>query len=101
MRNSFDALCPKSLVKFRVESHVICAHCFACKFDDGFDSPGNTSFKRSTMNALMEVDGIFPGYDILEGRARFGSLNCGIIAERMAGEDQRKPTFFFVVMTCR
>jgi hypothetical protein len=97
MRNGLDTLRPDGLIEFRIESHIVCAHRFACEFDHGFDSPRSTFFERTAVNTLVEVDGVFSGDDILEGRAGLASLGmkckwkCKI-------EDERKPTFFFVVV---
>jgi len=51
--NSFDALCPYSLVEFRVESNIGCAHCFSCKLDDRFDCPRGSLFEGTTVDALV------------------------------------------------
>ena len=74
MRNGLDTPRPDSLVEFRIQSDVGCAHCFSCEFDDGFDSMGCTLLKRATVNTLMEVDGVFAGDDVFEGRASLASL---------------------------
>jgi len=98
--NGLDTPSPDCLVEFRIQSDVGCAHCFSCKFDDGFDSPGGTLFERSTVDTLMEVDGVFAGDDVLEGRASLASLG-EVLSERKTNERQRQTFFFVVLMTCR
>ena len=74
MRNGFDTLCPDSLVKFRIDSDVVRAHCFACKVDDGFDGPGSTAFEGTAVYELVKMDGVFSGDDVLEGGTCLASL---------------------------
>jgi hypothetical protein len=74
VRNGLDTLRPDGLVEFRIESDVARAHRLAREFDDGLDSPGSTLFERAAVHTLVEVDGVFPGDDVLEGRARLARL---------------------------
>ena len=75
MRDSLDSLRPDGLVEFGVESDVRCAHCLVSEIDHGFDSPRSTLFEGAAVYAFVEVDGVLPGNDILEGRA---SLAAGL-----------------------
>lgn len=69
MGDGLDALGPDGLVEFGVESDVGGAHGLLGKVDDGLDGPGSALFEGAAVDALVEVDGVFAGHDILERRA--------------------------------
>jgi len=67
--NGLDTLRPDSLVEFGVEPHIGGPHCLLGEVDHGFDGPGGTLFEGAAVHALVKVNGVLPGNDILEGRA--------------------------------
>jgi len=69
MGNSLDSLSPDSLVEFGVQSHISGSHRFLGKVDHGFDGPGSSLFEGAAVHALVEMDGVLPGNDILQRRA--------------------------------
>lgn len=78
MGNRLDTLRPHSLVKLGVDSHIRSAHRLGGEVDDRLDGPRSTLFEGSAVHALVHVDGVLPGDDILEGRAL---LAAGLYAE--------------------
>ena len=77
MGNRLDALCPESLVELGVEADVGGAHRLLGKVNDGLDGPGSSLLEGAAVDALVEVDGVFAGHDILEGGARLAALQEG------------------------
>ena len=76
-----DTLRPDSLVKLGVDSHIRSAHRLLCEVNDRLDSPWGTLFEGSAVHALVEVDGVLPGDDVLEGRALLaaGLTKVGVV----------------------
>ena len=74
MRNGLDALRPECLVELGVEADVRGAHRLLGELDDGLDGPGSTLLEGAAVDALVQVDGVFAGHDILEGRACLAAL---------------------------
>jgi len=66
VRNGLDALSPECLVEFGVKSNVLCSHFLLCECDDGFYSPWSTFLEGTTMNALVKMDGVLAGDNILQ-----------------------------------
>jgi len=86
---ALDAPSPDSLVKFGVQPHIGGAHRLSCKGDDGLDGVGCALLEGAAMDAFVEMDGVFAGHDILEGRASLaaaGGLFGGGLSERMRCE---------------
>ena len=74
MGNALDTLCPDRLVKLRVEPDVGGAHGLLGELDDGLDCVGSPLLERTAVHALVQVDGVFTGHDILECRACLAGL---------------------------
>ena len=74
MRDALDTARPEFLVEFGVDSDVGGAHGFRSELDNGLDGVRSSLLERSSVDALMEVDGVFPRHDILESRASLASL---------------------------
>ena len=74
MGNALDTLRPDSLVELGVETNVLGAHCLLCELDYGLDGMGGPLLERTAVHALVQVDGVLPGDDVLEGRARLAGL---------------------------
>ena len=74
MRHILNTLRPQLLVQLRVQTHVFGAHRLLRKVHDGFDRPRGTLFERPPVHALVQVDGVLAGDDVLEGRARLAGL---------------------------
>lgn len=89
MGNRLDALCPESLVELGVEADVGGAHRLLGKVDDGLDGPGSALLEGAAVDALVEVDGVFAGHDILEGGARLAAL-CMRVESASRVQEERK-----------
>ncbi len=72
--DGLDALCPESLVEFGVETDVRGAHRLVREVNDGLDGPGGALLEGAAVDALVEVDGVFAGHDILERGALLAGL---------------------------
>ena len=66
--HALDAAGPERLVELGVDTDVLGAHRLLGKVDDGLDGVGGTLLEGAAVHALVEVDGVLPGNDILEGR---------------------------------
>jgi hypothetical protein len=66
---ALDPPCPQSLIQFRINPHITRSHCFVCEIDDGFDSPWCPFFEGTAVDEFVQMDGVFTGDDVLEGRA--------------------------------
>lgn len=69
MRHALNTPLPNSLVQLRVDPDIGSAHSLLGEGDDGLDARGSTLLERCAVDALVEVDGVFTGDDVLEGRA--------------------------------
>ena len=69
MRYRLDTLRPHRLVELGVDPHIGGAHRLGGEVDDALDSPSSALFEGSAVHALVHVDGVVPGHDILEGGA--------------------------------
>jgi len=69
MRHALNTLSPDSLVKLGVDADIGGAHSLLGELDDGLDGPWGALFEGSAVHELVEVDGVFPGDDVLEGGA--------------------------------
>ena len=74
MGDVLDATCPERLVELGVDADVGGAHGLLGEVDDGLDGPGRTLLEGAAVHALVEVDGVFAGDDVLEGRACLAGL---------------------------
>ena len=72
--NRLDALCPESLVELGVEADVGGTHGLLGELDYGLDGMGGPLLERTAVHALVQVDGVLPGDDVLGGRARLAGL---------------------------
>lgn len=77
VRHALDALCPKRLVELGVKTDIGGAHGLLREVDDRLHGMGGTLLKRAAVDALVEVDGVFAGDDVLEGGA---SLAAGLLS---------------------
>ena len=77
MGHALDALGPDRLVELGVEADVGGAHGLLGELDYGLDGMGGPLLERTAVHALVQVDGVFAGDDVLEGRARLARLLCG------------------------
>ena len=87
--DGLDALCPDSLVQLGVKTDVLGAHRLLGKVDDGLDGPGSALLEGAAVDALVEVDGVFAGHDILEGGARLAAL-CMRVESASRVQKERK-----------
>ena len=69
-----DALRPERLVELGVEADVLGAHGLLGELDDRLYGMGGTLLEGAAVDALVEVDGVLAGHDILERRARLAGL---------------------------
>lgn len=60
---------PYLLVQFGIKAHIVGSHCLLGKVDDRFDGPGSPLLERTTVDALVEMDGVLPRHDILQSGA--------------------------------
>ena len=89
MGNRLDALCPESLVELGVEADVLGAHGLLGELDHRLDSMGGTLLEGATVHALVQVDGVFTGDDVLESGARLAGLVFGR-RSKVTGEGDRR-----------
>ena len=77
MGHALDTLCPDRLVELGVKTHVAGAHSLLRELDYGLDSMGGPLLERTSVHALVQVNCVLPGDDVLEGRARLaGLISC-------------------------
>lgn len=74
MRDALDTLMPHLLVQFRIDPNIFSAHMFLSESNDRFDGPWSTLLERATMDVFVQVDGVLPGYNVLESATGFGGL---------------------------
>ena len=74
MRHALNTPRPQSLVELRIEPNVGSAHGFLSEVDDRLYGPGGTLLEGAAVDALVEVDGVFTGDNILESRASLAGL---------------------------
>ena len=74
MGHALDALSPDRLVELGVEADVLGAHGLLRELDDRLHGMGGPLLEGATVHALVQVDGVFTGDDVLEGRARLAGL---------------------------
>ena len=72
--HALDAAGPELLVELGVEADVGGAHRLLREVDDGLDGVGSALLEGAAVDALVEVDGVLAGHDILERRARLAGL---------------------------
>ena len=77
MRHVLNTLRPKLLVQLRVQTHVFGAHRLLREVNDGLDGVGGTLLEGAAVDALVEVDGVLAGHDVLERGARLAALLFG------------------------
>lgn len=69
MRNRLDTLSPDSLIKLGIKANIRGTHSLLGKFDDRLNSPRSTLLERTTVYALMKVNCLLIGGNVLKGRA--------------------------------
>lgn len=74
MRHALDAALPQRLVELGVDADVGGAHGLLRELDDALDGLGRPLLERGAVHTLVQVDGVFAGDDVLEGRARLAGL---------------------------
>ena len=74
--NRLDTTGPQRLVEFGVEPDIRGAHCLLGELYNGLDGMGGTLLEGAAVDTLVEVDGVFAGDDVLEGRTGLAGL-CG------------------------
>lgn len=74
MRNALDTLCPDGLVKLGIEADVLGAHRLLCEVDYRLDGMRGPLLEGATVYELVQVDGVFTGDDVLEGRTCLAGL---------------------------
>lgn len=72
--HALDTLGPDRLVELGVEANVLGAHGLLSELDHRLDGMGGPLLEGATVHALVQVDGVFTGDDVLEGRARLAGL---------------------------
>ena len=72
--HALDALSPDRLVELGVEADVLGAHGLLRELDDRLHGMGGPLLEGVTVHALVQVDGVFTGDDVLERRAGLASL---------------------------
>ena len=86
--NRLDTTGPQRLVEFGVEPDIGGAHCLLGELYNGLDGMGGTLLEGAAVDALVEVDGVLAGHDILECGARLAALFVGIVgAQGRLGND--------------
>ena len=94
---AFDTLRPDRLVELGVKANVGGAHRLLGELDYGLDSMGSPLLERTAVHALVQVDGVFTGDDVLEGRARLaGLVSCTSkgttwVSMGVVTEEERRP----------
>lgn len=69
-----DATAPNKLVKPQVNAYIIRVHLLLGELADLLDGTGCFPLETDSMKAGMEVDGVFPGYHLVDGRLALLSL---------------------------
>ena len=88
MGDGLDTLRPELLVKLRVKADVGGAHRLLSELDDGLDGVRGALLEGAAVDALVEVDGVLAGHDILECGARLAALYVDTIgAQGRLGSD--------------
>ena len=64
-----DTVLPYLLVELGVEADILGAHGLLGEGDDLLDGAGSTLLEGNVVDALVEVDGVLAGHDIVKGRA--------------------------------
>ena len=83
MGNALDAAGPELLVELGVEADVVGAHRLLGELDYRLDGMGGPLLERTAVHALVQVDCVFTGDNVLEGRTRLaGLISCRIIGPR-------------------
>ena len=77
MGDGLDALRPELLVELRVQPDVGGAHRLLRELDDGLYGVGGALLEGAAVDALVEVDGVLAGHDVLERGARLAALLFG------------------------
>lgn len=80
VRRASDALCPEGLVKLGVETDVLCAHGLLSECDHRLDGPRCALLEGAAMYALVEMNRLLSGDDVLEGATSLSGglfLVCG------------------------
>ena len=72
--DGLDTLRPQRLVELGVKADVRGAHRLLRELNNRLDGPGSTLLEGAAVDALVEVDGVFAGHNILEGRACLAAL---------------------------
>jgi hypothetical protein len=73
MRDGLDPLGPQSLVQLWVDANILRSHGLVGKLVDAFDCPRSALLERTAVHAFVEMYGVFPRNDVLQGRAAFWS----------------------------
>ena len=73
---------PDSFVEPGVNVHIWGSHLLHSKFLDLFECPRGTLLETHSMDALVNVDGVFSGHYLLAGRMALplATLFCGIVS---------------------
>ena len=74
MGHALDATGPEFLVELGVDADVGGAHRLLRELDNGLDGVRGALLEGAVVDALVQVDGVFAGDDVLEGRARLAGL---------------------------
>lgn len=74
MGHALDTLRPERLVELGVDADVGGAHRLLGKVNHGLDCMGSPLLERAAVHTLVQVDGVFPGNNVLESRARLAGL---------------------------
>lgn len=74
MRHALNTALPQRLVELGVNADVGGAHGLLRELDDALDGLGRPLLERGAVHTLVQVDGVFAGDDVLEGRARLAGL---------------------------
>ena len=73
MGDGLDALRPERRGELGVKADVGGAHRLLRKVHNGLDGPRRALLEGAPVHALVQVDGVFAGDDILKGRARLAA----------------------------
>ena len=74
VRHRLDSLCPQGLVQLWVDPDVCRGHGLLSKCNDRLDGGGCTLLEGTTVDTLVEVDGVLSGDDVLERGASLARL---------------------------